>query len=142
MAVGHGNYSTEKGRISTLLFVWTPTVYLMKPDDWYGLRKKMIFFLGGLTPGVGFLTFNLDGHTNWIAVIIRKVFPTAQWANSYAAVRRVLPVGFFKRATKEHRILPLNPNIRFVDCSFTGEQTGGSTCHYPDVRCLFMRKKG
>jgi glutaconate CoA-transferase subunit A len=60
-------------------------------------------------------------------------------ANAYAAGAAGMPSAFF-RGYRGIQLPAVNPNIRFVDCPFTGEQLACVPAHRPDVAVIHAQR--
>ena len=121
------------------------TVIRMTPDLVYdqligaGCVKKIVFSWGG-NPGVGSLHRLRDAYENgWPHPIQLEEHSHAAMANAYAAGASGLPVAIFRGY--EGSELPLhNPNIRFVECPFTGERLAAIPALRPDVAIIHAQR--
>ncbi len=114
------------------------TVIRMTPDLIYdqmvgmGLVKKMIFSWTG-NPGVGSLHRVRDayekGHPRPLEI---EEHSHAAMANAYEAGAAGLPCAIF-RGYIGVDLPKVNPNIKFIECPFTGERLAAIPAHRPDV---------
>ncbi len=126
------------------------TVMRMTPDIIYdqmigmGLVKKMIFSWTG-NPGVGSLHRVRDAVERGIPRPLEiDEHSHAAMANAYDAGAAGLPCAIF-RGYIGVDLPKVNPNIRFVECPFTGERLAAIPAHRPDVaviHALRADKKG
>jgi glutaconate CoA-transferase subunit A len=114
------------------------TVIRMTPDLIYdqmvgmGLVRKMIFSWTG-NPGVGSLHRVRDavekGQPRPLEI---EEHSHAAMANAYEAGAAGLPCAIF-RGYIGVDLPKVNPNIRFIECPFTGERLAAIPAHRPDV---------
>ncbi len=114
------------------------TVIRMTPDLIYdqmvgmGLVRKMVFSWTG-NPGVGSLHRVRDayekGHPRPLEI---EEHSHAAMANAYEAGAAGLPCAIF-RGYIGVDLPKVNPNIRFIECPFTGERLASVPAHRPDV---------
>ena len=117
------------------------TVIRMTPDLIYdqmigiGLVRKMVFSWTG-NPGVGSL--------HRVREAVEKGLPRpleieehshAAMANAYEAGASGLPCAIF-RGYIGVDLPKVNPNIRFIECPFTGERLAAIPAHRPDVAVI------
>lgn len=117
------------------------TVIRMTPDLIYdqmvgmGLVKKMIFSWTG-NPGVGSLHRVRDavekGQPRPLEI---EEHSHAAMANAYEAGAAGLPCAIF-RGYVGVDLPKVNPNIRFIECPFTGERLAAIPAHRPDVAVI------
>ena len=117
------------------------TVIRMTPDLIYdqmvgmGLVKKMIFSWTG-NPGVGSLHRVRDaiekGQPRPLEI---EEHSHAAMANAYEAGAAGLPCAIF-RGYIGVDLPKVNPNIRFIECPFTGERLAAIPAHRPDVAVI------
>lgn len=121
------------------------TVVRMTPDLIYdqligaGCVKKIVFSWGG-NPGVGSLHRFRDAIENqWPSPIELEEHEHAGMAAAYAAGASHLPFGVLRGYIGTD--LPKhNPNIRFIDCPFTGEKLAAVPAIRPDVAIIHAQK--
>src|SRR5204862_3748014 len=113
------------------------TLIRMTPDLLYdqmigaGCARKLVFSWGG-NPGVGSLHRFRDAvERGWPAPLEIEEHSHAAMANAYAAGASGLPFAVF-RGYLGVELSAVNPNIRFVDCPFTGERLAAVPAHRPD----------
>jgi glutaconate CoA-transferase, subunit A len=114
------------------------TLIRMTPDLLYdqmigcGLAKRLVFSWGG-NPGVGSLHRLRDAvERGWPRPIELEEHSHAAMAHAYAAGAANMPAAFF-RGYLGSDLAAVNPNIRFIDCPFTGERLAAVPAHRPDV---------
>lgn len=133
MAVGHEIIRQKKKDL---------TLIRMTPDIIYdqmigmGCAKKMIFSWGG-NPGVGSL--HQFRRAIQLGLLDIEEYSHGAMANSYAAGASGMPVAFLK-GYQGTSYPAVNPNIRFVDCPFTGEQLVAVPAINPDVGVIHAQK--
>jgi len=121
------------------------TLIRMTPDIIYdqmigmGCAKKLIFSWGG-NPGVGSLHRFRDAIENgWPHPLEIEEHSHAAMANAYEAGAAGLPCAVFRGYTGGD--LPkVNPNIKFIQCPFTGETLASVPAHRPDVAVIHAQK--
>ncbi|MBD8875298.1 CoA transferase subunit A [Roseibium polysiphoniae] len=121
------------------------TVMRMTPDMIYdqligmGCVKKMIFSFAG-NPGVGLLRRFRDALENgWPHQLEIEEHSHAAMANAYEAGAAGLPCAIF-RGYRGAELTRVNPNIRFVECPFTGEKLAAVPALRPDVAVIHALK--
>jgi glutaconate CoA-transferase subunit A len=121
------------------------TLIRMTPDLIYdqmigsGCARKLVFSWGG-NPGVGSLYRLRDAVENgWPNPLEIEEHSHAAMANAYAAGAAGMPCAFF-RGYRGTGLPAVNPNIRFVDCPFTGEQLACVPAHRPDVAIIHAQR--
>ena len=114
------------------------TVIRMTPDLIYdqmigmGLVRKMIFPWTG-NPGVGSLHRVRDAfEKGYPRPLEIEEHSHAAMANAYEAGAAGLPCAIF-RGYIGVDLPKVNPNIRFIECPFTGERLAAIPAHRPDV---------
>lgn len=114
------------------------TVIRMTPDLIYdqmvgmGLVRKMIFSWTG-NPGVGSLHRVRDAFEKGVPRQLEiEEHSHAAMANAYEAGAAGLPCAIF-RGYIGVDLLKVNPNIKFIECPFTGERLAAIPAHRPDV---------
>jgi glutaconate CoA-transferase subunit A len=121
------------------------TLVRMTPDLIYdqmigmGCAAKLIFSWGG-NPGVGSLHRFRDAvEQGWPHRLEIEEHSHAGMANAYVAGASNLPFALLRGYTGSD--LPkVNPNIRFVDCPFTGEKLAAIPSVRPDVTVIHAQK--
>ena len=121
------------------------TLIRMTPDLLYdqligaGLVKRLVFSWGG-NPGVGSLHRLRDAvEHGWPRSIELEEHSHAAMAHAYAAGAANMPAAFF-RGYLGTDLPAVNPNIRFVECPFTGERLAAVPAHRPDVAIVHAQK--
>jgi len=121
------------------------TLIRMTPDLLYdqmigcGLAKRLVFSWGG-NPGVGSLHRLRDAvERGWPRPIELDEHSHAAMANAYAAGAANMPAAFF-RGYVGSDLAAVNPNVRFIDCPFTGERLAAVPAHRPDVAIIHAQK--
>jgi len=121
------------------------TLVRMTPDVIYdqligaGCAKKLIFSWGG-NPGVGSLHRLRDAYEkSWPTKLEIEEHSHAAMANAYDAGAAGLPCAVFKgyRGAELPRV---NPNIKFIECPFTGESLAAVPAIRPDVTVVHAQK--
>jgi glutaconate CoA-transferase subunit A len=121
------------------------TLIRMTPDVIYdqiigmGCARKLVFSWGG-NPGVGSLHRMRDAVENgWPAKLEIEERTHADMANAYAAGASNLPFAVLRGYTGSD--LPKhNPNIKFIDCPFTGERLAAVPAVRPDVAVIHAQQ--
>lgn len=121
------------------------TLVRMTPDLIYdqmigmGCAAKLIFSWGG-NPGVGSLHRFRDAvEQGWPHRLEIEEHSHAGMANAYVAGASNLPFALLRGYTGSD--LPkVNPNIRFVECPFTGEKLAAIPAVRPDVTVIHAQK--
>jgi len=121
------------------------TLVRMTPDLIYdqligmGCAAKLIFSWGG-NPGVGSLHRFRDAvEQGWPQRLEIEEHSHAGMANAYVAGASNLPFALLRGYTGSD--LPkVNPNIRFVECPFTGEKLAAIPSVRPDVTVIHAQK--
>ena len=121
------------------------TLIRMTPDLIYdqiigmGAAKKLIFSWGG-NPGVGSLHRMRDAvERGWPVALELAEHSHAAMANAYEAGAAGMPCAFF-RGYLGSDLPPVNPDIRFVKCPFTGEVLACVPAFRPDVAIVHAQK--
>jgi glutaconate CoA-transferase subunit A len=121
------------------------TLIRMTPDLIYdqmigtGCARKLIFSWGG-NPGVGSLHRLRDAVENgWPVPLEIEEHSHAAMAHAYAAGASGMPAAFF-RGYRGSDLAKVNPNIRFVECPFTGEPLAAVPALQPDVAIVHAQK--
>ncbi|CAO3361156.1 CoA transferase subunit A [Azospirillum melinis] len=121
------------------------TLVRMTPDLIYdqligmGCAEKLIFSWGG-NPGVGSLHRFRDAvEQSWPRRLEIEEHSHAGMANAYVAGASNLPFALLRGYTGSD--LPkVNPNIRFIECPFTGETLAAIPSVRPDVTVIHAQK--
>lgn len=121
------------------------TLVRMTPDLIYdqmigmGCAGRMIFSWGG-NPGVGSLHRLRDAVENgWPKPLAITEHSHAAMANAYEAAAAGMPCAFF-RGYIGVELPRVNPEIRFVECPFTGERLACVPAHKLDVGIIHAQK--
>ena len=121
------------------------TLIRMTPDLLYdqmigaGLVRKLVFSWGG-SPGVGSLHRFRDAiEHGWPRPLEIVEHSHSAMAHAYAAGASGMPAAFFK-GYRGSELARVNPDIRFVDCPFTGERLTAIPAHRPDVGIIHALK--
>ena len=121
------------------------TLIRMTPDVIYdqmigmGMARKLVFSYAG-NPGVGLLRRLRDAVENgWPNSPLIEEHSHAAMANAYEAGAAGLPVAIF-RGYKGAGLADVNPNIRFIDCPFTGEELAAVPAVRPDVTFIHAQR--
>ena len=121
------------------------TLIRMTPDLIYdqmigmGMARKMIFSYAG-NPGVGLLRRVRDAVENgWPQPLELEEHSHAAMANAYEAGAAGLPCAIF-RGYRGVELPRVNPNIRFIECPFTGETLAAVPSVRPDVTFIHAQK--
>ena len=121
------------------------TLIRMTPDLLYdqmigcGLAKRLVFSWGG-NPGVGSLHRLRDAvERGWPRPIELEEHSHAAMAHAYAAGAANMPAAFF-RGYLGSDLAAVNPNVRFIDCPFTGVRLAAVPAHRPDVAIVHAQK--
>jgi len=121
------------------------TLVRMTPDLIYdqmigmGCARKLIFSWGG-NPGVGSLHRLRDAvERGWPAPLELEEHSHAAMANAYAAGAAGMPCAIF-RGYLGTDLPEYNPNIRFIECPFTGERLAAIPSIRPDVAIIHAQR--
>lgn len=121
------------------------TLIRMTPDLIYdqligmGCAKHLVFSWGG-NPGVGSLHRLRDAVENgWPRPLTITEHSHAAMANAYEAAAAGMPSAFF-RGYVGVGLPEVNPDIRFIDCPFTGERLACVPAHKLDVAMIHAQK--
>ena len=121
------------------------TLIRMTPDLIYdqtigaGCARKVVFSWAG-NPGVGSLHRFRDAvERQWPNAIEIEEHTHTSMANAYAAGASGLPFAVFRGYTGVE-LATVNPNIRFIDCPFTGERLASVPALRPDVAVIHAQK--
>ena len=117
----------------------------MTPDLLYdqmigmGCARKLVFSWGG-NPGVGSLHRLRDAvEQGWPRPLELEEHSHAAMAAAYAAGAAGLPCAIF-RGYLGSDLVGNNPNIRSIECPFTGEQLAAVPAHRPDVGIIHAQR--
>lgn len=121
------------------------TLIRMTPDLIYdqligaGCTAKLQFSWGG-NPGVGSLHRLRDAvENNWPRPLALEEHAHAGMAAAYAAGASNLPFGLL-RGYVGSDLPKYNPNIKFIECPFTGERLAAIPAIRPDVTVIHAQK--
>ena len=121
------------------------TLIRMTPDLLYdqmigsGCARKLVFSWGG-NPGVGSLHRLRDAvEHDWPHALEVEEHSHAAMAHAYAAGAAGMPSAFF-RGCRGTDLPAVNPNIRFVECPFTGETLACVPALRPDVAIIHAQR--
>lgn len=121
------------------------TLVRMTPDILYdqmvgmGVARKLIFSWAG-NPGVGSLHRIRDAvERGWPRPLEIEEHSHAAMANAYAAGAAGLPLAVL-RGYLGTDLPKVNPNIRFIECPFTGERLAAVPAVRPDVALIHAQK--
>ncbi len=121
------------------------TLIRMTPDLIYdqmigsGCAKKLVFSWGG-NPGVGSLHRLRDAvERAWPAPLEIEEHSHSAMAHAYAAGASGMPAAFF-RGYRGSDLTKVNPNIKFIECPFTGESLAAIPALRPDVSIVHAQK--
>jgi glutaconate CoA-transferase subunit A len=121
------------------------TLVRMTPDLVYdqmigmGMVRKLVFSYAG-NPGVGLLRRARDAIENgWPRPLEIEEHSHAGMANAYEAGAAGLPCAVF-RGYRGAGLAEVNPNIRTVECPFTGERLAAVPSIRPDVTFIHAQK--
>lgn len=121
------------------------TLIRMTPDLIYdqligmGCVQKMVFSWGG-NPGVGSLRRFRDAYEHgWPQSLEIEEHSHAAMANAYEAGAAGLPCAVF-RGYLGAELAEVNPNIRAIDCPFTGERLAAVPAIRPDITLIHAQK--
>jgi glutaconate CoA-transferase subunit A len=121
------------------------TLIRMTPDLIYdqmigsGCARKLVFSWGG-NPGVGSLHRLRDAvEKQWPRPIEIEEHSHSAMAHAYAAGASGMPAAFF-RGYRGSDLVNVNPNIKFVNCPFTGESLAAVPALRPDVAIVHAQK--
>lgn len=121
------------------------TLIRMTPDLVYdlligaGCARKLIFSWGG-NPGVGSLHRLRDAvEKGWPQPLQISEHSHAAMANAYVAGASGLPFAVL-RGYQGSDLLKVNPDIKFIQCPFTGEQLAAVPSVRPDVTVIHAQK--
>ncbi len=121
------------------------TLIRMTPDVVYdqmigmGLARKLVFSYAG-NPGVGLLRRLRDAVENGFPHKLEiEEHSHAAMANAYEAGAAGLPCAVF-RGYRGAELARVNPNIKFIECPFTGESLAAVPALRPDVVFIHAQK--
>lgn len=121
------------------------TLVRMTPDLVYdqmvgmGMARKLVFSYAG-NPGVGLLRRVRDAVENgWPHSIEIEEHSHAAMANAYEAGAAGLPFAAF-RGYRGAELARVNPNIKSVECPFTGEKLAAVSALRPDVSFIHAQR--
>jgi glutaconate CoA-transferase subunit A len=121
------------------------TLIRMTPDVIYdqligaGAATKLVFSWGG-NPGVGSLHRLRDAvEKNWPVPLELEEHAHAGMATAYAAGASGLPFGLL-RGYLGSDLPKYNPQVKFIDCPFTGERLAAVPAIRPDVSVIHAQK--
>ena len=121
------------------------TLIRMTPDLIYdqmigmGMARKVIFSYAG-NPGVGLLRRLRDGVENgWPQPLEIEEHSHAAMANAYEAGAAGLPCAIF-RGYRGAELARVNPNVKSIECPFTGERLAAVPALRPDVSFIHAQK--
>jgi glutaconate CoA-transferase subunit A len=121
------------------------TLIRMTPDLIYdqmigmGMARKIIFSYAG-NPGVGLLRRLRDAVENgWPGPLEIEEHSHAAMANAYEAGAAGLPCAIF-RGYRGAELAKVNPNVKFIECPFTGERLAAVPAIRPDVTFIHAQK--
>jgi glutaconate CoA-transferase subunit A len=133
-----GHEIIRQGRRDLTLMRMTPDL-LFDQMIGSGCARKLVFSWGG-NPGVGSLHRLRDAvERGWPHALEIEEHTHSGMAHAYAAGAAGMPSAFFKGCPGTD--LPsVNPNIRFVECPFTGETLTCVPAHRPDVAIIHAQQ--
>ncbi len=121
------------------------TLIRMTPDVVYdqmigmGMARKLVFSYAG-NPGVGLLRRLRDAVENEFPRALEiEEHSHAAMANAYEAGAAGMPCAVF-RGYRGAELARVNPNIRFIECPFTGEELAAVPALRPDVTFIHAQK--
>ena len=121
------------------------TLIRMTPDLVYdlmigaGCARKLIFSWGG-NPGVGSLHRLRDAvEKGWPQPLAISEHSHAAMANAYVAGASNLPFAVL-RGYQGSDLVKVNPDIKFIECPYTGEQLAAVPSVRPDVSVIHAQK--
>jgi glutaconate CoA-transferase, subunit A len=121
------------------------TLIRMTPDLIYdqmigmGMARKLVFSYAG-NPGVGLLRRLRDAVENgWPRPIELEEHSHAAMANAYEAGAAGLPCAIF-RGYRGAGLAKVNPNVKTIECPFTGERLAAVPSLRPDVAFIHAQK--
>ena len=121
------------------------TLIRMTPDLIYdqmigmGMARKVIFSYAG-NPGVGLLRRLRDAVENsWPQPLEIEEHSHAAMANAYEAGAAGLPCAIF-RGYRGAELARVTPNVKSIECPFTGERLAAVPALRPDVSFIHAQK--
>ena len=121
------------------------TLVRMTPDLLYdqmigsGCARKLVFSWGG-NPGVGSLHRFRDAvERGWPRPLEIEEHSHSAMAHAYAAGAAGMPCAVF-RGYRGSDLAKVNPNIKFINCPFTGDELAVVPAHRPDVTIIHAQK--
>jgi len=115
-----GHETIRQGRKDLTLIRMTPDIIYDQMVG-MGMVKKLVFSYAG-NPGVGLLRRVRDAVENaWPKPLEIEEHSHAAMANAYEAGAAGLPCAIF-RGYKGADLAKVNPNIKSINCPFTGEE--------------------
>lgn len=121
------------------------TLIRMTPDLVYdqmigsGCARKLVFSWGG-NPGVGSLHRLRDAvEKQWPKPLDIEEHSHSAMAHAYAAGAAGMPSAFF-RGYRGSDLAAVNPNIKFIQCPFTGETLASVPAIRPDVGVVHAQR--
>ena len=121
------------------------TLIRMTPDLLYdqligmGMARRLVFSWGG-NPGVGSIHRFRDAVENgWPRPLEIAEHSHAAMANAYDAGAAGLPCAFF-RGYRGSEMAGVNPDIKFVNCPFTGEELACVPANRPNVAIIHAQR--
>src|SRR3954469_6174666 len=121
------------------------TLIRMTPDLIYdqligmGCARKLVFSWGG-NPGVGSLHRLRDAvEQGWPNRLELEEHSHAAMANAYEAGAAGLPCAIF-RGYRGAELAKVNPNVKSIECPFTGERLAAVPALRPDVSFIHAQK--
>jgi glutaconate CoA-transferase subunit A len=133
-----GHELVRQGRKRLTLIRMTPDLIY---DQLIGMGQvdKVVFSWGG-NPGVGSLHRLRDAYENgWPQPLAIEEHSHAAMANAYEAGAAGLPCAIF-RGYIGADLAKVNPNIRHVECPFTGEKLAAVPSIRPDVAVIHAQR--
>lgn len=133
-----GHETIRQGRKDLTLIRMTPDIIYDQMVG-MGMVKKLVFSYAG-NPGVGLLRRVRDAVENaWPKPLEIEEHSHAAMANAYEAGAAGLPCAIF-RGYKGADLAKVNPNIKSINCPFTGEELAAVPALRPDVSVIHAQK--
>jgi glutaconate CoA-transferase subunit A len=133
-----GHETIRQGRKDLTLIRMTPDIIYDQMVG-MGMVKKLVFSYAG-NPGVGLLRRVRDAVENaWPKPLEIEEHSHAAMANAYEAGAAGLPCAVF-RGYKGADLAKVNPNIKSINCPFTGEELAAVPALRPDVSVIHAQK--
>ncbi|MGX1307210.1 glutaconate CoA-transferase subunit A [Amorphus suaedae] len=133
-----GHETIRQGRKDLTLIRMTPDIIYDQMVG-MGMVKKLVFSYAG-NPGVGLLRRVRDAVENaWPKSLEIEEHSHAAMANAYEAGAAGLPCAIF-RGYKGADLAKVNPNIKSINCPFTGEELAAVPAVRPDVSVIHAQK--